>query len=52
MTADNWRKETALRVSQYDWDKVIADAHPFVERQNDLLMLNRHNVINLLETNY
>jgi len=50
MTVDNWRKETALRVSQYDWDKVIADAHPFVERQNDLQMLNRQNLIKLLET--
>ena len=52
MTAGNWRKETALRVSQYDWDKVIADAHPFIERQNDLQMLNRQNLIKLLETNY
>jgi hypothetical protein len=52
MTTDNWRKETALRVSQYDWDKVIADAHPFVERQDDLQMLNRQNLIKLLETDY
>ncbi len=52
ITADNWRKETVLRVSQYDWDKVIADAHPFVERQNDLQMLNRQNLIKLLETSY
>ena len=50
MTVDNWRKETALRVSQYNWDKVITDAHPFVERQNDLQMLNRQNMIKLLET--
>lgn len=46
---DNWRKQTAVRVSQYDWGKVIADAYPFVERQNDLQMLNRQNVIKLLE---
>ncbi len=48
MTVANWRKETSLRVSQYDWDKVIADVRPFIERQEQLKMLNKQNLIKLL----
>ena len=49
MTADNWRKETALRISQYDWDKVIADVRPFIEGQEELKMLTKQNLIKLLK---
>lgn len=48
MTAANWRKEIALRVSQYDWHKVIADVHPFIERQEELKILTKQNLIKLL----
>jgi len=50
MSMDNWKKETALRVSQYDWDRVIADVHSFIERREDLQMLNKQNLIKLLES--
>ncbi len=49
MTGANWRKETTLRVSRYDWDKVIADARPFIERQEQLQMLTKQNLIKLLK---
>ena len=49
MTADNWRKEITLRVSRYDWDKVIADAHPFIERPEELKMLTKQNLIKLIK---
>jgi len=49
MTAANWRNETALRVSRYDWDKVIADARPFIERQEELKMLTKQNLLKLLK---
>jgi len=49
ITVDNWRKETALRVSQYDWDKVIADVRPFIERKKELQMLTEQNLIKLLK---
>lgn len=48
MTATNWRKEIALKVSEYDWHKVIADVHPFIERQEDLKILTKQNLIKLL----
>ncbi len=51
MTATNWRRETALRVSQYDWHRVIADVRPFIERQEDLKILTKQNLIKLLNAN-
>lgn len=41
ITIDNWRKETALRISEYEWDKVVADIRSFVERQQDLKLLTK-----------
>jgi hypothetical protein len=49
MTEGNWKEEIALRVSQYDWDQVIANIYSFIERQEDLKMLNKDNLIKLLE---
>lgn len=49
ITSGNWRKETALRISKYDWNKVIADIGPFLERQQDLEMLSKDNLIKLLK---
>jgi predicted nucleotidyltransferase component of viral defense system len=48
ITPDNWRKETALRISEYDWDKVITDVRPFVEREQDLQLLTKENLLKLL----
>jgi len=50
ITKDNWREQTALRVSQFNWDKVISDVRPFIERQEDLQMLNKKNLTNLLRS--
>ena len=47
----NWREETALKISKYDWDKVIADVRPFVEKQRDLEMLTKETLIQLLKRN-
>jgi predicted nucleotidyltransferase component of viral defense system len=48
MTADNWRQNIIAAVTKYDWDKVFADARPFMERQQDLDMLTRDAVVKLL----
>ena len=48
MTATNWRKEIAMRVSEYDWYKVIADIHPFLEKQEELEIITKENIIKLL----
>lgn len=50
VTTDNWQKETVVRISRYDWGKVIADVRPFLEKQRDLEMLTKENLIKLLES--
>jgi hypothetical protein len=49
ITRDNWRKETALRISEYVWDRVIADVRPFLEKEEDLKMLTKENILKLLQ---
>lgn len=49
VTVENWRKKISLQISKYDWDKVIADVRPFVEKQRDLEMLTKENLLKLLE---
>jgi hypothetical protein len=50
MTADNWKPTLALILSGYDWDKVIADVRPFLEKQTDLDLLTKDNLLGLLQT--
>jgi predicted nucleotidyltransferase component of viral defense system len=51
ITEGNWRKETAVCISKYDWKKVISDVRPFVEKQKELEMLTKEILIKLLENN-
>jgi predicted nucleotidyltransferase component of viral defense system len=48
ITPDNWKKETALRISKYVWDRVIVDVRPFLEKEEDLRLLTKENIIKLL----
>lgn len=48
ITQDNWRKHVAQSVSGFDWAKVIADVQPFIERQQDIELLNKETIIKLL----
>ncbi|MEN8126941.1 MAG: nucleotidyl transferase AbiEii/AbiGii toxin family protein [Planctomycetota bacterium] len=47
-TQDNWRRQITERLAEFDWDKIIADVKPFIEKQNDLQMLTQDNLIKLL----
>jgi predicted nucleotidyltransferase component of viral defense system len=49
ITESNWRSETAIRISKYDWKKVISDVRPFVEKQKELEMLTKEILLKLLE---
>lgn len=49
ITDHNWRSETARRLRTFDWDKVIADVQPFIEKQTELNMLTKNNLLRLLE---
>ena len=49
LTEENWRQQIVMRVSEFDWNKVIADVKPFIEKQSDLRMLTPQNLIKLLK---
>ena len=48
LTEENWKQQIAVRVSGFDWNKVIADVKPFIEKQSDLQMLTLENIRKLL----
>ena len=47
-TLENWRQQIAARLSEFDWNKIIADVKPFIEKQNDLNMLTPENIMKVL----
>ncbi|MHC5092345.1 MAG: nucleotidyl transferase AbiEii/AbiGii toxin family protein, partial [Planctomycetota bacterium] len=49
LAEDNWKQQIAVKVSEFDWNKVIADVKPFIEKQSDLQMLTLPNLIKLLK---
>ena len=49
LTEENWRQHIVMRVSEFDWNKVVADVKPFIEKQSDLQMLTPQNLIKLLK---
>jgi hypothetical protein len=48
ITESNWRKYVTEAVSGFDWSKVVADVRPFIERQQDIELLNKGTTIKLL----
>lgn len=48
ITGLNWRQFVAERLKKMDWDRVLDDVRPFLERQGDLKLLTRENVLQLL----
>ena len=48
LTKENWRKVLAERMSGLDWKSVKNDLAPFLERQEDLSLVNYGNCMKLL----
>ncbi|MFO7891744.1 MAG: nucleotidyl transferase AbiEii/AbiGii toxin family protein [bacterium] len=48
LTLENWREQIAHRLSEFDWDIIIADIKPFVEKYSDLKLLTLENLLKLL----
>ncbi len=48
LTKDNWRSRLADRLEQFDWDRVIRDVKPFIERKADLQLLTKQNMMKLI----
>lgn len=46
---ETWRQQILERVGSLDWPAVLADVRPFIERPNELAMLNKESLLNLLQ---
>jgi hypothetical protein len=48
LTGDNWRQLVAKRMEKIKWDQAVKDVSPFLERQQDVALLNLENVRKIL----
>ncbi len=48
LTNDNWRPQMIARLAELDWEKIVADVAPFIEKQSDLTMLTLANLSMLM----
>lgn len=48
ITAENWRKELSEKLAVLDWDRIIADLKPFIEKQSELDMIKLDNILVLM----
>jgi predicted nucleotidyltransferase component of viral defense system len=44
-----WRSIVADRISEAEWDQVVSDVRPFLEQAEEVALLNRENVLQLLK---
>jgi hypothetical protein len=49
ITPGNWRQQTAQRVKSFNWTRIADDVRPFLEKQQDLNLLNEQTILKLLE---
>jgi hypothetical protein len=45
----DWRDLVAERIAAMEWNRVVADVQPFLERSEDIAFLSRENVLSLLK---
>ncbi len=48
LTPDIWRKTVEEHLLELAWEHVLADVRPFMERETDLSLLTRDNILKLL----
>lgn len=48
VTTDNWRSLLRKRVESLKWDRVVEDVQPFLEHQEDIDLLTKQNLLELL----
>ena len=48
-TADDWQLHVARHIEQMEWNKVITDVKPFIEKQSDVQLLTKENLIKALK---
>lgn len=50
ITKKNWLQVISKKVDTIDWDRIVEDVRPFIERTLDLDMLTRENILKLLRS--
>ena len=48
LTARTWREAVGSRLRALAWDRVAADVRPFLEREEDAVLLNRETALQVL----
>ncbi len=48
MSLKTWRRSVRQRLDDLNWDHVVADVRPFLERQHDVELVNKDNAMRLL----
>jgi len=48
MTPHTWRRSLAERMDAMDWGRAVTDLRPFLERQEDIELVNRDDLLRLL----
>ena len=49
LTVSNWQKQLRYRIESLDWEKARADVKPFLEREQDLNLVKKDVLIDLLK---
>jgi len=50
VTKGNWAYLLVDRLDTVDWSKVVDDVRPFIERESDLVLLTKENVVKLIKS--
>lgn len=48
LNEQNWRNELSKKISTFNWKEAIADIKPFIEKQEQLELLSKENILRLL----
>lgn len=48
VTSENWAELVQQRIDQLDWEKILLDVRPFLERPEDQVLLSKENLSRLL----
>jgi predicted nucleotidyltransferase component of viral defense system len=49
LSRNNWRKVVQAKVENMSWDMIVDDVSPFLEKETELNLLTRENVLSLLK---
>ena len=48
VTTQNWRSLVRQRIDEFNWDQVLKDVQPFLERPEDVALVTKENALRLL----